>query len=298
MTDHYGINPIDIPFVDTLLHFDTRLFLEPRAILNRRNDPLSMRAYGLLRLFFDEILRCIQSTSPADMRKGERLLQNLHEPNETRLGMSRSRVAGHGLADGMGTLLWDSLRSNLAVQANAVTVLEQLPVIVDGIGPDLISDLTTRIAYDVLVEFTNQMISAYPTLGRNTTERYVDLFDPVALDWVSTKVELPYVAPHQLLLIPKGWVYWRTLFTPTGFYNNFATATVQAERTVVLRSGKLSRPSKEKIKIELPDIRPLNVHQIVKYSERGVALLEEYGNLVDERHHELTDAQLRYRMRG
>lgn len=101
MTQHYGIHG-HVPFVDVHVDCDNRLFLDPSAIRNNVSDPLAQRAQRSLLTFFGEVLRCQRSSLPSERTKGLALLRRLHEPNETRLGMSAVGVAGHGFGDGLG----------------------------------------------------------------------------------------------------------------------------------------------------------------------------------------------------
>lgn len=134
VTDLYGIAG-PVPFVDLYVDRDNLLFLAPSAIRNA-TDPLGLHADGQLVDYFNEVLRCRVSPHPADHTKGRGLLQQLHEPNETRLGMSARGVAGHGFGDELGDRLWDELAHNPACRAAALTRLEDLRPFVDGVDPE------------------------------------------------------------------------------------------------------------------------------------------------------------------
>lgn len=293
VTDHYGITGT-VPFVDVAVHQDNLLFLDPSAI---RNDPgpLGRRAHAQLLGFFGEVLRCRTSTVPADHAKGRALLQNLHEPNQTRLGMSAAGAAGHGLGDGIGAGLWDELHANPACGVAALTRIEDLRLFVDGIGDDLVSDLTTRIVFDVLVDFTHQMMLRYPTLTIGQSTEDVDVWDHATTRWVSRSVTLPYVHPHQLLLVPRRWIWWRMLMDPNVFYNRYGTETVQAERTTVDSKGRILRPSKASLHQEFPHVRGLNNERAVKHMRAGEDLVGRYRQRVDGDFHEMTAEQVKAR---
>lgn len=294
VTDRYSISG-PVPFLNVAVHQDNLLFLDPTAIRNSP-DPLAQRAHRNLTGFFSEVLRCRLSPSPADQAKGLDLLKHLHEPNQTRLGMSARGAAGHGLGVGLGAQLWHELDINPACRAAALTRVEDLRLFVDGVGNDLVSDLTTRIVFDVLVDFTAQMMVRFPSLAVGATTQNVPLWDPTSSSWRPTEVPLPYVAPHQLLLVPRGWVYWRTLLDPYAFYNRFGTQTVQQERTTRDQQGKLWRPRKAALKTEFGDVRRLNNQQASKYMADGIDLVAAYRDQVDEEYEPLTDEQLQQRL--
>jgi hypothetical protein len=294
VTDHYRITG-PVPFVDVHVERDNRLFLDPSAIRNG-SDPRSKRAHSLLVNFFTEVLRLRASALAADHVMGQALLNNLHEPNQTRLGMSAAGVTGKAFGPGLADDAWDVLGRNPAARAAVLTRLEHLPIFIEGVGPDLISDLATRIVFEVLVDFTQDMMVAYPSLGAGATTAESNVYDPAAGAWGPSNFTLPYVAPHQLLLIPKEWTYWRLLMEPGPFYNRYATATVQIERSTRDDKGKLHGPSKKSLKVQFKDQRKLNNGQAVKYKQdEDRNLVAEYQQYVDENFEPLADEQIESR---
>ena len=287
--------PGPVPFLDVKPRLDNRLFLDPTGI-RLATDRWAARANLELDSFFTEVLRCRSSTTAADHAQGLALLGELHEPNETRLGMSAGVAAGHAIGPGIGQDLWDELGVNPAFRAAVLRRLDDLRVFVNGVGNDLISDLTTRVVFGALAAFTTDMVSQCPSLAAVTTTETINLWDVATKAWIPTDVTLPHVAGRQLLLVPRDWVYWRTLMDPDSFYNRFATQTVQLERTKVDSDGNVTKPSKAAIKRDLNDIRGLNNQQAAKYMADGVDLLSQYRRRVESRHEPMTDQQIADRL--
>jgi hypothetical protein len=294
ITDHYGISG-PVPFIDVHVERDNRLFLDPSAIRNG-SDRRSKRAHDLLVNFFGEVLRLRASSLAADHDLGQKLLSNLHEPNQTRLGMSAKGVTGKAFGPGLANDVWDILGQSPAAREAVLTRLEHLPIFIEGVGPDLISDLATRIVFEVLVDFTREMMQTYPRLGAGATTVESNVYDPAVHAWTPVNFTLPYVAPHQLLLIPKEWTYWRLLMEPGPFYNRYATATVQMEQSTRDERGKLRGPSKKSLKVQFKDQRKLNNGQAVKYKQREDRnLVSEYQQYVDENFEPLADEEIERR---
>jgi hypothetical protein len=246
--------------------------------------------------FFSEVMRLRGSASRADHAQGLALLQNLHEPNQNRLGVSAEGVGGKAFGPGLADELWDELGRNPAARHYALTRLEHLPIFLERVGPDLISDLTTRVVFEVLVDFTHEMMRSYPALERTKSIESVPIYDPVTKVWRPVDVELPFLAPHQLLLIPKDWVFWRLLMWSEPFYNRFATATIQVERGTFDSRGRLAMPSKKALNQEFRDQRKLNNDQAVKYKlEEGRDLVTEYQAQVDSEFEPLSDDEIEAR---
>jgi hypothetical protein len=287
--------PTPVPFVDVHVEKDNRLFIDPSAIRNG-TDARSRRAHNLIVDFFTEVLRLRASTSTADHVTGQSLLYKLHEPNQTRLGMSAKGVGGRAFGPGLADELWDILGSNPAAQSAVITRLEHLPLFIEGVGPDLISDLSTRIIFDELADFTHDMMVAHPRLAGATSVDTIDIYDPTAKTWAAKNYTLPFVAPHQLLLVPKEWVFWRLLMEPTPFYNRFSTETVRIERGQWGDDDKFHGPSKEALNREFPARRQLNIDQSVKYKEeQDRDLVREYERYVDENFDPLSDDEIEAR---
>jgi hypothetical protein len=293
VAQHYGLVG-ELPFLNVHLERDNRLFLDPSAI---RNSSTVEAAAARQRLtgYFGEVVRCATSLDPADHFVGEALLQQLHEPNETRLGMSAGKVAGRGLGEGLSELLWEELRVNPACREAALRHLEDLPVFIKGVGPDLVSDLTTRVVFDVLVDFTQRMTIAYPSLAEDQTKVSGLVWD-ITSGWTPQVFELPQVEGHPLLLVPKGWVFWRSVMDPEAFYNRHATRTVQEERTTLTADGRVDKPSKKALNAEFPDIKGLNNQQAVRYIRDGIDLVQRYRTEVDTEFQPLSDTELDTRM--
>ncbi|MDK3255261.1 hypothetical protein [Blastococcus capsensis] len=295
ITAHFGING-PVPFLDVDVHQDNKLFLDPSAI-RHAGGPMARRAHGLVLEFFREVMRCRTSPNRADREKGLALLQRLHEPNETRLGMSKAGSAGHAFGDELGSILWDVLDQPVFTADPIARRLEDLPLFVDRVGDDLVSDLTTRIVFEVLADFTAQQCALHPALAASVVTRDIDLWDIGSNDWVTRPVQLPWVAPHQLLLVPKEWVFWRMIMDPTAFYNHFGTGTVQMERTTTNLQGRKVAPSKESLKKEFPHVKELNIRQTVKYAhEEHRDLVAEYRDRVDAEFTYLVDDEIARRL--
>ena len=110
VTKIYGIAG-PVPFIDVDVDSDNELFLDPNAIRNG-TGMYARRAHRQLLDFFGEVLTCARSSDPRAQAKGERLLQSMHEPNETRFGYTERGSHGHGFAEEMGSRLWSEICSN------------------------------------------------------------------------------------------------------------------------------------------------------------------------------------------
>lgn len=287
----FGI-PGSVPFVDVHVEQDNYLFLEPSRIraAARARDPYAQRALATIGSFFDEVLVTVRAD---ERRRGLALMDNLHEPNESRLGMTQVGVAGHGMGAQLAGDLWDKMSTNPACRdAVIVQHIEDLAPFVDGIGPDLISDLLTRITFDVLADFTDEMMTRYPQLISGSTlatERTWDITTPC---WVRQPVRLPVADGRRLLLIPTNWVWDRQLFTAPSFYQIQSLGRIQdlLTRPAQRVGGQPIAPRKRDLRPVYPEIRPTNIDQAVAAAGDGISLTVRHAVHVKERlvQHDLT----------
>ena len=285
VTQAFGL-PTPTPFLDVLVDTDTPFVLDPSAVRNSRH-PLASRAQDCLRSFFTEVLRCRDSAVQADQLRGCQLLEALHEPNETRLGLTEDGTQGKAFGPEMGRRLWEALQTPICRSA-ALSRLEDLPLFVPGVGKDLTSDLTTRVIFAVLIEYTQEMMKIYPSLAASAVTLPVRLWDPLNLEWYEEDVCLPFAFGKQLLVIPLEWTNGDVRMAPVPFYNHKATQTLQVEQTVT-HNGVKMKPSKRQLRKQNPDVKKLNSAQTVTYLrdyERN--LVQEFREDVDRSYEAMT----------
>lgn len=272
VTQAFGL-PAPTPFLDVFVDTDTPFVLDPSAVRNSHH-PLAPKAQNYLQSFFTEVLRCRDSPVSADHLRGRRLLEALHEPNETRLGLTEDGSQGKAFGPEMGRRLWNELQTDVCRSA-AISKLEDLGLFVPRVGKDLTSDLTTRVIFAVLIEYTQEMMKVYPSLADNAATLPVSLWDPLKMEWFEEDVCLPFASGKQLLLIPLEWASGDVLMGPIPFYNNKATQTLQIEQTVD-QGGVSLKPSKRLLREQNPDVKKLNGSQTIAY------LRDHDRNLVQE----------------
>src|SRR5271157_4539277 len=113
-TEAFGIKKAqaEIDFVDIPLGKDIRLFIDPYAISQRR-DEWSQECNELIRYFFQLIIESIRSKN---LDKAKELLQYLKEPNETHLGFSSNRPQGAGIGRFQADQLFKAISESSAVK--------------------------------------------------------------------------------------------------------------------------------------------------------------------------------------
>lgn len=188
----------ELDFVDVTVHGDDRLFIDPRA-LRLLGSEWGHKCVCLVQSFFQTVLAAIQD---GDLDLARRLLGRLKEPNETHLGLSKARARGRGMGHSSAVQVSESLSKSMAVKSGLLTDLEDTILMVDGIGDDIISDMTTNIIRGPLIEYT-QYVCHQMGIPLKPGVSSGPLWDPIRKDWTQSFVDLPMPDRDKLLLVPK-----------------------------------------------------------------------------------------------
>ncbi|GAA5113871.1 hypothetical protein GCM10023339_18750 [Alloalcanivorax gelatiniphagus] len=299
VTQYFGVSG-NVPFLDVNVHDDNKLFVDAFAIRMGLGPPTFAAAANFCtETFFDEVTRCVVSQNSARRRRGLQLLQQFEEPRETRLGMSAFGFDGHGGADGVGQDIWDVLAGDAEalVRVGVLKQIEDIPLFVPGVGNDITSDLTTRVIFKPLVDFTNDMIALHPQIAAKTGMRSVlrQVWDPVAVNWTEEYVDLPTVDHKPLLLVPREWARHQLTLHAGRFYDTALLSHVQDRESTVTRDGKVLKTPKDRLKERSSLVR--NYDTIVRiveqaYGDQRVNLVEDFKRFARQRYQATTDEQI------
>ena len=96
------------------------------------------------------------------------------------------------------------LRDSRATQSGLLSDLEECELFVRGIGPDMVSDITTNIVRRNLVHYTQAQCELY---GIQTTQvPFGPFWNPANLRWNNEYTRLPIINGRPILLVPKAFV--------------------------------------------------------------------------------------------
>lgn len=308
VTKHFklGVASADVSFVDVDVLTDNRLFVDPSAIRVEaaRGNKWAKKANDSLVSFFDRVL---VSLGDARLHKqGEDALAEFHEPPETCLGMSKAGVNGSGASREIGERIWRSLLSNPICGARVALLkrVEDIALFVEDISNDRVSDLSTRIIMQDLIEYTHTQMVKYPDLALNPIQVEIQVWDFVNYDWTTANVQLPRIVSagridKALLLVPKRLVHIGLRMNPIGFWGIEAIGAVQADETkeIVIspKKVKYDKPNKDDLKKrpELAKVRPTNTEQTLRIWDRdGRSLVESYRKYIDRSYEAVSEEKL------
>ncbi len=236
-----GLSQPQLDFVDVAIETDTRVFIDPRALLLLDTD-WGHECVALLQHYFGCVLAAIKAGDPP---RATNLLAKLHEPNETRLGLSRGRPAGRALGPELAGRLLAALTGSVAVKSGLLTDLEDTILMIEGIGGDLISDITTNVIRGQLVSYTQDMCRDLGIPMEAQVYPGGPFWDPEAEAWRQELVELPRAGARPLLLVPKAIVRLRMDYDADEYYDDYIIPYLRDEEIAagsslveVLKNGK------------------------------------------------------------
>lgn len=229
-----------LDFVDVDVKNDLKLYIDPRAFIAIPSD-WGNECIELIRDYFSSLLVAIRD---ANRSRGLYLLGNLSEPQETGLGLSRRGKRGRGVGSIRAEELWDALCESEAVQTGLVQDLEDTILTIYGIGRDIISDITTNIIREPLIEYTQAVCQVYGiTIQEDISSG--PLWNPRTHSWVQNFVRLPTIKHISLILVPKNIVRYRMTYDIDEYYRHYLLAELRNEElsmnsslVEVLKSGK------------------------------------------------------------
>lgn len=172
-----------VPFLDIEPHKDNGLFVDPcRIRLDTWASPHRAAAVQQMNTFLDLVAQKIMAN---DVSGAFDLLKHFGEPNETCLGMSKLEIMGRGGGIEVGWSITEALAGELRpfLEVAILKYLENLPLFVAGVDRDITSDITTRIVFSALIDFTHAMMRRYPQLGERTQQDEYQVWDDQTLTW-------------------------------------------------------------------------------------------------------------------
>ena len=239
-----------LDFVDVSNSYDTPVFVDPFAI-EIRNDIWAAQASESIRVFFKEVLDALRN---GDNDRAENLMSHLQEPRETFLGVSSGPPKGRGVGSKQAKELISSIKASTAYATGLLSDLSEMALYVVGVDRDKISDLTTNIIRELLVDYTQEQCELHDIETRNYNGPPV--WDNQLKNWVSKYVQLPFIDETAILLVPKYIVRRRLSLDSQEFYDKQITDFLVSEN--LKANSSLVQTIKGKKKVFKGDVRKQN----------------------------------------
>ncbi len=268
--------------MDVLLDTDIPLFTDPFAF-KIGSSSQAVECNNLVVSFFQELIDSLRASRPI---KALALLHNLHEPNETRLGLSRGLPQGRGIGGMQARRLYTAFAKSKAVTTGVLEDLSDCELFIDGISHDKISDITINIIRGELVAFTQQQCQKWGIpMSPKPTGPFWNL---QAKEWRNQIAPLPVYKGYPLILVPKQFVRYRMSIDDREYYNKHVVEYIRQEfmrqesmnsnisLARVLQAGR--RITKKSVKEQ----NPFSKAMLLEFSEQHPDVLKDYKKEAEE----------------
>ena len=268
--NQYELDFVDIP----INNGDIPLFIDPYAI-SRRNDRWSIKCHNLIVDFFQKVVDLIRAGKETEAKY---MLSGLREPNQIHFGLSRgSIVRGRGVGSIQALDLHKALAESSAVKTGFLKNLEDCELLIEGIGRDKISDITTNIIKEYLIEYTQYQCNLFNIPIHQVSSGI--LWNAEQGKWTNDYVDIPVCNNRSVILVPKMIARFDMVFDHQEYYQHFVLNFLQAEHLSAnsslvrtLRDGTKKEPTKKSLK----ERYPLTKKYLYEFSKEHPEVLTKY----------------------
>lgn len=262
-----------LDFVDVRLDTDLPVFVDPGR-LRSINGIWATECLSLLQGYFDTVLNRI---SKGDHDGAIELLSCLGENNDFHLGFSRGESRGSGLGDGSARDVWSALTKSKAGLTGLLQDLEDTCLLIDGIGPDRISDAICNILRAPFIKYTQNVCNYY---GIPLADEVASgpIWNPKHEMWEECLVSLPVSNFGCVILVPKIIVRHRVWYDSQEYYRHYLLPEMQEQEkrlntglVQVLKDGR-KRVTKKSLMEKYGADKLAVVEQTIKHP----SVLEKY----------------------
>jgi hypothetical protein len=215
-------------FLNINLDEDTRLFVDAYA-MSRSSNTHMQSGHETLRVFMSETLAGLKNyvKDPAAINSLW-VPKCFAEPKGTGIGLAKNGHKGRGSHDVKCQQITTALRHSKAVETGDLEDLEELLLVIEGIGSDTISDITLNIAKKHFIEYTQEKCKKLNIPVSQTKEK-IRYFCSVDKKWKSDNFDLPHLEVglektlSYLIFIPNEILEKNMAYGCNYFYTNVAT---------------------------------------------------------------------------
>jgi hypothetical protein len=180
--------------IDPFLNVDTQLFIDPVLLEKSANPKIAGDAYKNFCSHFSNYVRLLAiSKAEGDAAwRGARKLLDLREPAQTGLGYGGSSRSGSSRPEEVREIMMRTAKEIIELGSNDPEMVSLMGFFEENVGPDTISDFTTRVIIESLAEITNQFCTSHDI--------------PTFTSDLASGCALPAFERSSVLLVPKDIV--------------------------------------------------------------------------------------------
>jgi hypothetical protein len=158
---YFGLDPVVVEaagLIDPFINVDVPLFIDPILLEKSSNQRISQHGIEIFRKHFENFVRLLgisRLENDAAWRGARRLL-DLREPPENGLGYGGSGRSGNSRPEDIREAIMRTSKEIIELGADDPEMVSLMGFFEEDVGPDTISDFTTRVIIDVLAAITEE----------------------------------------------------------------------------------------------------------------------------------------------
>lgn len=155
--------------LNPVLNVDTKLFIDPVLLDVSSNKEISKGASRSFHRYFEDVIKLLQASSQrGDIAwRTARGRLRFREVKETCLGYGGSTIHGSAFGSKLSARLIETAKQIVDLGVTDPDLFKLLPLLEEGVGPDLISDLTTNVIVKDLARLTQSVTKKLGIRGCN-----------------------------------------------------------------------------------------------------------------------------------
>lgn len=149
----------NIGILNPTLNIDTRLFIDPILLAQSSFEEISVHGNQRFNDYFADLIKLLQAIQKRnDVAWRESLRRfNFREVKETCLGYGAATIHGSALGPKLIIKIHDTAKQIVDMGIVDPDLFKLLPLLEDGMGPDRISDITSRVILPDLAALTQRI---------------------------------------------------------------------------------------------------------------------------------------------
>ena len=150
-SQHFNIDPEQLEklgALDPVLNVDTKLFIDPLLLSHSSHEEIRVGAHNRFVSFFEMMVKLLQ----ASKNEGD-------VPWRNALGYGAATTHGSAWGPALRTQVLSTAKEIVDLGVADPDLFQALALFEDGIGPDRISDMTTKVIIKDLLDFNRRILS-------------------------------------------------------------------------------------------------------------------------------------------
>lgn len=195
---HFGLDPKALDaasLLDTILNSDTKLFIDPLLIYKSQNALIKRDGRKAIEAAFNNVIGLVEiSGAEGDAAwKGAFKALNLDERPETSLGYGGAGNSGSSPPAKTRNGILRTAKQIITLGEKNPDMIPLMGLFEEGVGPDILSDMTTNFLLPVLCEITEGFCAANGVPSKAFGAKYSNRKLP----------ENPYRSSEPVILVPR-----------------------------------------------------------------------------------------------